>query len=155
MTSVTTYLAKSRSRRSFLALAGRASLVMAGGGLVSLARPQDALATYCGSGHSVSCIYLDGWNTNSCPGDSCPNSTVYWTDCTSLCASPAHTRLYDCCSKCTNGIHCTGCHCDSTGPSSCCYSRSDPGAWCAANCAPDSQHVCCRRYECYNGGIVC
>jgi hypothetical protein len=154
MDKLTTAVARRLSRRSLFAYAGRVSALAAGGGAASLLlTPVAAASGYCGYTHSVNCVDLAGWSQNGCPGESCNNTSVYWTDCDeSLCRAPSHVRFYDCCNSCDSSGVCYNCHCNYTdGPSSCCYSGN--GSWCSSSCSGGT--VCCRRYQCSSGNPSC
>ena len=138
------------SRRSLFGRVGRLSAAVAGVTTIgALFAPEEAQAAYCGYNHSVNCANLDGWNRNSCPTESYGNSNTFWTDCNhTLCGSSGVIRYYDCCGGCssTSGV-CKPCHCDGSGPSSCCYIGS--GTWCVNG--RQDLHNCCRRYTCPGG----
>jgi hypothetical protein len=160
MTRVTMYLATEMSRRSFLARVGRVSVATAGIGMVGLRWAVPASATtHCGYDHSVNCYNLDNWNQNLCPTQGCSQSGPSWIDCNeALCTFPRHIEYHDCCSSCQSsgsGAVCKPCHCDSSGPSSCCFLRAGTGAWCDPACPDSADHVCCRRYQCASTNPTC
>ena len=137
-------------------MCGRVSAVAAGAGFASLAYNPTPAFAICGSTHSVRCDGLDNWNTNSCPPDSCGNTTVFWDECDTKCSSTLRTRYYDCCSACkSSNTHCKPCHCDNSGPPSCCFCTSNSTVWCSGGCTADQNCVCCRRYACVGGNPIC
>lgn len=151
MGEINSLLARRFSRRHLISYAGRLSAVVAGGGFTALAVAPTALATYCGYEHSVNCDNLHNWNSDSCPPETCQNTTNYWTDCnTSLCPCPDNVQFYDCCGGCDSSGVCRSCNCTS-GPPSCCFSGA--GTWCGAGCG--SSTVCCRKWICSHGVACC
>jgi hypothetical protein len=134
------------SRRSFFGRAGRLSAAFAGAStLGAIFAVEEAQAAFCGYNHSVACYRLDGWGQNSCPPESFNNTNTFWTDCNHSLCPHGVIRWWDCCGGCstTTGV-CKPCHCNSSGPSSCCYRGS--GTWCVNG--RQDLYNCCRKFTC-------
>lgn len=146
------------SRRSFIAMAGRAGLAVMGGAFLSLWGMESASAA-CGGSHGptarLSCLCTDLLGTNNCPQCCSGFWTVCETSgphaCSKSCAGGGNkyfiARLYDCCNNCS-GIGCNtnvaGCR---GGNDTCCH-----GGYCGDGCF--GQMVRCVRKVCTSNRCV-
>ena len=149
--TATRALAGKLSRRSFLGRVGRGAIAITLGAQgMRLLTPSLAIADHhpcpsgCDCSCSVSCNYLPGWNSNSCPN--WPNGTCRcgsWCFNDNTCASGMR-RWIDCCNTGWCGNH-GGCKCiESKNRPTCCNDR----AYSNGDCSPSPGLIVCRIQTC-------
>jgi hypothetical protein len=146
------YLARTHSRRTFLARVGQGGIAVALGssGALQLAGVAQADgACNCGicpsnpsccSNNSVTCLCLT--NSNACPSGSCIGG-CWWTSVpTSECSSGLR-EWCDCVAGCENPCGCWNCNGAST-PRCCRHKTYSSRSQCGNGC----NHIRCRRHRC-------